>query len=206
MQKIEIVTIGFLLGAVPIIICFIAGWWISIPLVPESWIFLFAFAGFLVGVIIDILFLRKWIQTVYSMKPIVWMMIYLFYSFGMFGFFMGVPVFNVALSLPTGSFIGGWLVYNGADSTRMKKIARYSALFTTSILAIVCAASSTIALVSSSTASDLQGMLGLRITPMMIIGIILGGGIFILTLQWWLTFWSVAIAYKYFVARANSST
>jgi len=204
MRKIEIVAIGFLLGAVPIIICFLAGWWISVPLVPESWIFLFALAGFLVGLIIDILFLRTWIKTAYLMKPIVWMMIYLFYSFGMFGFFMGVPVFNVALALPAGFFIGGWLVYNGADSTRMKKAARYSALFTTSVLAFICTASATIALVSYSTASDLQGMFGLQITPVMIVGIILSGGIFILILQWWLTFWSVELSYRYFVARVNS--
>jgi hypothetical protein len=204
MRKIEIVTIGFLFGAVPIIICFLAGWWISIPLVPESRIFIFALAGILAGVIIDILYLRTWIKTAYSMKPIVWKMIYLFYSFGMFGFFMGVPVFNVALALPAGLFIGGWLVYNGADSTSMKKAARYSALFTTSVLAFICAASAAIALVSSSTASDLQGMLGLRITHMTIIGIILVGGIFILILQWRLTFWSVELAYRYFVARVSS--
>ena len=200
MQKIEIVTIGFLFGAVPIISCFLAGWWISIPFVPESRIFLFALAGFLVGVIIDILFLRKWIQTAYSMKPLVWMMIYLFYSFGMFGFFMGVPVFNVALALPAGFFIGGWLVNNGADPARMKKAARYSAAFTTTVLAFICAASATIALISTSTTSDLQGMFGLQVTHGMIVGIILGGGIFILILQWWLTIWFVQLAYRYFVA------
>ncbi|MDP3147538.1 MAG: hypothetical protein Q8N83_00285 [Ignavibacteria bacterium] len=200
MRKSEIVTIGFLFGAVPIISCFLTGWWISIPFVPESRIFLYALAGFLVGVIIDILFLRTWIHTAYSMKPIVWMMIYLFYSFGMFGSFMGVPVFNIALALPAGFFIGGWLVYNGADSTRMKKAARYSALFTTIVLAFICAASATIALISTSTTSDLQGMFGLRITHGMIVGVILGGGIFILTLQWWLTIWSVQLAYRYFVS------
>ncbi|MCX6149693.1 MAG: hypothetical protein NTX22_04115 [Ignavibacteriales bacterium] len=204
MRKIEILTIGFLLGAVPIIICFLAGWWISIPFVPESRIILFALAGSFVGVIIDILFLKMWIQTAYSMKPIVWMMIYLFYSFGMFGFFMGVPVFNVALALPAGFFIGGWLIYKGADSIRMKKAARNSAIFTTSVLAFICAASATIALVSFSTTSDLQGMFGLQITPAMIIGVILGGGIFLLILQWWLTFWSVVLAYKYFNTRVSS--
>lgn len=206
MRKIEIVTIGFLFGAVPIIICFLAGWWISILFIPESRIFLFALAGFLVGVIINILFLRTWIQTAYSMKPVVWMMIYLFYSFGMFGFFMGVPVFNVALALPAGFFIGGWLVYNGADSARMKKAARYSALFTTSVLAFICALSATIALINSSTTSDLQGMFGLQLTHGMIIGIIIGGGISLLILQWLLTYWFVQLAYRYFVTHISSST
>lgn len=207
MRKIEIAIIGVLFGAVPIIICFLAGWWISIPLVPESWIFLCALAGLLVGVLVDVLFLKTWVRHAYSLKPMVWMIVYLFYSIGMFGFFMGVPVFNVALALPAGFFIGGWLAHSGADSTRMKKVARHSAVFTTSVLALICVASAAIALASSSTASDLQKMfiLPIQVTPTMIIGIILGGGIFILVLQWWLTLKSVERAYGYFVAHSNPS-
>lgn len=207
MRKIEIATIGILFGAVPIIACFLAGWWISIPLVPESSIFLCALGGFLGGVLVDILFLKSCVRRAYSMKPLVWMIVYLFYSIGMFGFFMGVPVFNVALALPTGIFIGGWLAHSGADSTRMKKVARFSAVFTTIILGLICIASASIALASSSTAPDLQGMFSLtvHVTRAMIIGIIVGGGIIILILQWWLTFISVEHAYKYFVARVSPS-
>lgn len=205
MRKIEIVTIGILFGAVPIIICFLAGWWISLPFFNEMTIVILALAGILVGVFIDFLFLKRWIQSAYSMKPVVWMMIYLFYSIGMFGFFMGVPVFNVLLAFPAGFFIGGWLVNISADSNQMKKAARYSALFTTGVLTFNCTVSAIIALLNSSTASDLQGMLGIQITHLTIIEIILGGGIFILILQWWLTFWSVKLSYKYFCTRFGLS-
>ena len=44
-RKIELATLGVLFGAVPIIIGFLSGWWISIPLVPESWISKFAITG-----------------------------------------------------------------------------------------------------------------------------------------------------------------
>jgi hypothetical protein len=133
------------------------------------------------------------------------MTIYLFYSVGMFGFFMGVPVFNVALALPAGFVVGGWLAHGGADSTRVKVAARRSAVFTTSVLALVCVASASIALASPYTASDLHGMLGLpfRVKPAMIIGVILGGGICILALQWWLTRRCVELTHRYLVARRN---
>lgn len=205
MRRIERVAIGFLWGAVPIISGFLAGWWISIPLVPESRIVLCAVAGLLAGVLVDALFLKAWIRRAYSMKPLVWMAVYLFYSFGLFGFFMGVPVFNVILALPAGCFVGGWLASGAADSTRRKQATRLSAAFTTSVLALVCVASASIALVSPSTASDLQGMLALpfRVTTAMIIGIILGGGTIILILQWWLTCRSVELSYRYLVARAG---
>ena len=205
MQRLECALIGVLFGAIPIIICFLAGWWISITLVPESRIFLYALVGLLVGVFFDGIFLKAWIRNAYAMKPVVWMAVYLFYSIGMFGFFMGVPVFNVALALPAGFFVGGWLAHSGADYARMKKAARYSALFTTSVLSLVCVASAAIALASPSTASDLQRMLSLpvRVTRAMIIGLILGGGSFLLALQWWLTLRSVDWFYGHFSSRAG---
>lgn len=50
--------------------------------------------------------------------------------------------------------------------------------------------------------SPLQSMLGLpfQITPMMLIGIILGGGALMLALEWLLTVKSIERAYAYFVS------
>jgi len=88
----------------------------------------------------------------------------------------------------------------------MQRVARQAAVFTASILGLVCIASGSVALASRSAASDLQGMLGLpfHVTPVMIVGIIVGGGGMILALDWWLTIKSVERAYSYFVAHAKS--
>jgi hypothetical protein len=206
MRKIENAGIGIIFGAVPVITCFLAGWWISIPFVPESRVFLFALGGILLGILVDVIFLGGWVRRAYSMKSWVWMAVYLFYSIGMFGFFMGVPVFNIMLALPAGLFIGCWLVHSGADSARMRKAARQVAVFTTSILGLVCTASASIALVDPSTAHNLQGMFGLpfQVTTEMILDIILGGGAMILALDWWLTVKSVECAYGYFNDHAKS--
>jgi hypothetical protein len=206
MRRIENAAIGIVFGAVPVIACFLAGWWISIPLVPESRIWQCALAGLLLGMLVDVVFLRSWVRRAYSMKPWVWQTVYLFCSVGMFGFFMGVPIFNVILALPAGVFVGRWLAHSSADSTHMQRIARQVAVFTASILGLVCIASGSIALASRSTASDLQGMLGLQfhVTPVMIVGIIVGGGTMILALDWWLTIKSVERAYRYFVTHAKS--
>jgi len=212
MRKFESAATCIIFGAVPVIASFLAGWWISIPFVPESRIFLcalaglFALAGLLVGILIDVIFLRSWIRHIYSRPPWVWMAVYMFYSIGMFGFFMGVPVFNVMLALPAGVFIGRWLAHIDADATRMQKAAWRTAVFTTSILGLVCILSATIALANRSTASELQSMLRLpfQITPMMLIGIILGGGALMLALEWLLTVKSVERAYAYFAGLAQA--
>lgn len=198
MQRLENTIIGIGIGAVPIIACFIAGWWLSLPFVPETKIFLYALAGFLFGTLIDIIFLRNWIKHAFTMKLWIWMGIYGFYSIGLFGLFMGFPIFNLFLALPAGIFIGRRLTHQGVDPNRMRKVAQQTAIFTTIIMGLVCITSASIALLDQSVAADLQGMLKLPfpVTTSMIIGIIVIGGTLILAFEWWLTIKSVRCGYK----------
>jgi hypothetical protein len=207
LRRIESAVIGLALGAVPVTSGFLAGWWISVPLVPESRIYQFALVGLGLGILVDVLFLRGWVRRAYLLKPWVWRAVYVFYSVGMLGCFMGVPVFNVALAFPAGVFVGRWLVHCGADSARVRRTARDTALFTTSVLGLVCLASASIALASPSTAADLKGMLGFpfRVTRPMIPGLIVGGGLLLLALNWWLSVRSVATSHGHFRQLSNPS-
>jgi hypothetical protein len=198
MRKIEVAIIGVIFGAIPALVGFLGGWWISVPLVPEDKVWLGALAGLIAGLLLDAIFLNTAIQHAYTMKIWLWGAVYLFYSVGVFGFFMGMPVFNVLLALPAGFLLGGRLAYGKADASKVEKTTKASAAFTTGVLAVACAASAALALMSPSTAADLQGMLNLpfRVTSGMIAGLILGGGIVILALEWWLTVRSVKTAYR----------
>ena len=202
-QKVEKIILGLILGAVPVIGSFLAGWWISLPLVPESRIAVFALAGFLLGILVDLIFLRRWIRDAFGYKTWIWMSIYIFYSIGMFGFFMGVPVFHVLLALPAGFFVGCKLARNYEDLHHMKKAARKAAVFTTTIMGFICVASATFALLSPSTPSDVKGILGLpfQVTHTMIFGIILVGGTTIMALNWWLTLRAIERTYQYYLTQ-----
>jgi hypothetical protein len=198
MRKLETVVIELIFGAIPVIIGALAGWWLSIPFVPESLIFAGMLAGLLLGILIDVAFLKGWVHRAYSSSPIVWGGVYLFYSVGLFGFFMGVPVFNVGLAVPAGFFVGAYLAHQDARLPQVQRAARRSSTVTTCILALVCGASATVALIDPYTADNLEGMLGLSfpVTTPMIVGIILIGGSFLLVLQWWLTKKSVELTYR----------
>ncbi len=200
MERIENVSIGLALGAVPVIVCFLAGWWIAIPFLPESRIFISALTGLVFGLLIDLVFLKGWIHRAFSFKIWVWKAIYVFYSVGMLGFFMGVPIFHVLLAFPAGVFVGRWLAHTGADSARIRQVARRAAAFTTSVLSLVCLASASIALVSPSTGRDLRGMLRLpfEVTTVMILALIVVGGAAMLILNWWLTLKAAERSYAYF--------
>jgi hypothetical protein len=204
-RRIETVVVGLIFGAIPVIAGFLAGWWLGVLLVPDPLIPVGALTGLVAGILIDVAFLRRWIERAYWLPPAVWVGIYLFYSVGLFGMFMGVPVFNVGLALPAGFFIGACLVHQNAQRQQVQQAARRSSTVTTCVMALVCTASAVVALSDPYTAGSLEGMLGLgfSVTVPMIVGLILVGGGFLLVMQWWLTKTSVELTYRYFARKAD---
>ncbi len=189
MRRIERVLIGAILGPVFPILGFLAIWWGTFAFLPDMLIFLTASIGLLIGIVVDVAYLKRWVNSAYSFNMKIWMAVYLFYSIGMFGFFMGVPVFNVILAVPAGLFVGSKLARQTADRDEAGQMYRNTCVFTTGVLAAVCVISAVIALVDPYTSVDLQNMLGLRfeVTRWMLAGIIVVGGTALLLLQWRLT-------------------
>ena len=198
-RKIEKFILALILGLVAPMLGLMVFWWGSLSWVPENWVPLFALLGLLAGILVDVVYLRHWVGMAHRLDIKLWMAIYLFYSMGVFGLFMGVPVFNAILSLPAGFVVGGRLASQGADAARVRKEAGRTALFTTVVLAFICAASAFLALLSPSTPNDLKGMLGLpfEVTQGMILGIILIGGTALLAINWGLTVAVVRFTYTF---------
>ncbi len=198
--KLERFLFGLVLAPLTPIAGFLAAWWASFSLLPEKWIPVGTIAGLLLGILADIFLLKKLIDRAHQLKTIFWAAVFLFYTVGIFGFFMGVPVFNALLALPAGFVAAAKMVQQKTgDPGRVRQAARRTAGFTTAVLFVVCAASAFIALLSSSTASDLQGMLGLgfEVTQGMILALIFVGGLALLAVNWVLTLVSLHLSYKF---------
>jgi hypothetical protein len=198
--KLERFLFGLILAPLMPIAGFLAAWWASFSLLPEKWIPVGAIAGLFLGVLADIFLLKKLIDRACQLTPIFWVAVFLFYTVGIFGFFMGVPVFNALLALPAGFVAAAKMAQQkAADPGRVRQAAKRTAWFTTGVLFFVCAASAFIALLSSSTASDLRGMLGLGfdVTQGMILGLIFVGGLGLLAVNWVLTLISLHLSYKF---------
>ena len=197
--KIERFTLGLILAPVTPLAGLMAFWWLSYALLPEKWIAVGTVAGLLLGLLADVFLLKRLIDRAHTVKMLFWAAVFLFYAVGLFGFFMGVPVFHAALAVPAGFVVGARLARAAAGPAQVRTAARRTALFTTLVLAFICTASATIALLSPSTAADLQGMLGLgfAVTPAMIWGLILVGGAGLLAVNWALTGLSVRLTQRF---------
>jgi hypothetical protein len=197
--KLEHSILGLILAPLMPLALLLGSWWLAYVLLPESWIFLGALSGLLLGVLLDFPLLKKWLNDAGALGILFWAVVFVFYSIGLFGFFMGVPVFNLALALPAGFILGSRLASQHADELRLRVVSRRAAGFTTFVLTLICAASAVIALADPFTEANLQGMLALSfdVTRGMVIGLITVGGGVLLLLNWLLTFASVRITYKF---------
>ncbi len=184
MTKLERIVLGLILAPVAPLAGLLIGWWGAYALLPEKWIPLGAIAGLLAGILVDPFLLKKLLDR--RPSQLLWMVVFLFYSVGMFGFFMGVPVFNAALAIPAGFVAGSRLAAENAGRQLVRKTAQRTAWFTTGVLALICVESACIALADPYTAGNLEGMLGLgfEVTRGMIIGLILVGGAALLVVCW----------------------
>lgn len=176
------------------------GWFPAVSLaLPEGWIIAAALAGLLLGVVADFFVLKPLLARAHRLSTAFWLAIFLFYTIGVFGLFMGVPVFNAALAIPAGFVVGAKLASERADKQQVRKTAGQTARVTTGVMALVCVASATLALLSPSTPSDLRGTLGLsfQVTWGMVVGLIVVGGLGLLLTSWLLTIFSVRLTNKF---------
>lgn len=200
MGKIEKNLTILIFGAVLPIFFFLAGWWGSIGRVSDDLIFSIAFIGLGMGIILDILFLKKWLVNVYGIDTKLLAVIYLFFSTCTFGFFMGVPVFNLLVGMMAGFFAGRKSYHKKENRFKAKANIREVSIFTAVVMLLTCISSAFFALRDTmDTARNLEGMLHLgafSLTTSMLIGIIVIGGIVLVSVQYWLTKKAAIIAYS----------
>lgn len=197
--KLERSILGLILAPLMPLAFLLAGWWLAYALLPEAWVILGALFGLLLGLLLDFPLLKKWLNDAGALGIPFWLVVFVFYSVGLFGFFMGVPVFNLGLALPAGFILGSRLASQHADEMKLRVVSIRASEFTTFVLALICAASAIIALADPFTEANLQGMLALPfdVTRGMVIGLIAVGGTALLLLNWFLTLASVRFTYKF---------
>ncbi len=186
---IEKLFLSVVTGLVFPILLGLAGWWGSLPFVPESSIVYFALGGFLLGVLVDVVFLGSWVRKALSL-PLIWpVLVYLFYSVGMFGFFMGVPAFNVMMGPLGGYYVGMRLRAANTQKDEVDRMAGQAGFFTAFILAIACAASLVIAALDPFLEANINGMFALAnpISRTAILALSAAAGMGLVVLEYFIT-------------------
>ena len=148
-MKIKIFN-SLLILPIPPIFFALAFWWSSISFLPEGYIKYCIAIGLIIGLLINILLCKKYLNK--ELSAYILILAYIFYMICVFGFFMGVPVFNIFVCIPFAIYIYS---YQKGFSKKFLIVSSIS-------MFVVCCVSAILALISSSTINDLEGMLNLK--------------------------------------------
>ncbi len=189
MRKFESFIIGCILGAVPVLFCFVTAWFISAVLLDEKVVPTVALSGLGAGIIIDIAFLKRWVKKAYQLNNKVLVAIYIFYSIGVLGFCMGVPILNFGLGILAGIYVVRRAFYTNTNTQERNQNIKKTALFSAIVMLTMCCLTGTWALVGGMIGSRFESpAFSFTFTVPILVGIVLTGGLILSLLQYWLTF------------------
>lgn len=185
MTKFDKVFAAVILGFIIPVIVFCAFWWLSFLLKIDSRFWMIA--GLFVGFTLCIVLLRKsrLADRFFTFNNLPLAVLYIVYSIGIFGFFMGVPVFNVVPGILAGIYIGRKMRLFEQPISIFRSELKKAAIFSALILVLICCCSAWLALADPYTSANLQGMLklGFEVTDTVIWLLIVIGGASLLLLQ-----------------------
>ena len=150
---------------------------------------LYSIIGLAIGLLIDGYFLKGWIRNMYRLSPILILIFYIIYNIGLYGFFMGFPVFNSFLGLIAGYYYGKKISFEKIAGSRQIRIKRQVLLISGLIMTLICVSTGFMAFEGHGVGGMIESILRLdfKVTNLMIWGIIIVGGITLIFVQIFLT-------------------
>ena len=175
------------LGFIAPVALMLTGWWGTfLAGGTDRSIAAMAFSGLVLGMALDATVLRRGLDSLFSIGDRRLLAVALFYSVGIYGFFMGLPVFNVLVGIVGGYVIARRAAYMDWSRERARRDARRVATVSTLILGALCCATAYLALGEPTLGAQLRGMFGLPfdVSRPTIYAIIVGGGAGLLAFQY----------------------
>jgi hypothetical protein len=139
MSKLENAIVGIMLGGASVWLSFVACWWAAAMVhryvggISVNVVILAALTGLLVGIVLDVLFLKRWIRGFYAAR--LWLLAAVYGALCVLAVasFMGLPVGTFALGLLAGAYAGRRQLHNPANDTAghgLRRAAIFAALLT----------------------------------------------------------------------------
>jgi hypothetical protein len=142
MNKTESIIVGVFLAGICPLLAFVACWWtaaivsMNMPGISEHAIALVALSGLTAGIVLDLLFLPRWIRRFYTAGR-GWMWAFYAAMFLVAGAtFMGVPIGTFGLGLLTGVYAGRRYHHAGSEEAAVRLALRRIALVTALLTAV----------------------------------------------------------------------
>jgi hypothetical protein len=204
LRILESLILGLFFGLLPLIFCLSATVVITGILFDTEVLGPWALWSLVPGIIIDAVFLRKWVVRAYQINTKALAVIYLFYSVVAIAMGMGIPLFNFALCIAAGLYIARRMHLGREDEGTRKRAFRMTARFCAAAMVMVCSLMALWAAVGGVIGSRFDTpFLSFTITAPVFLIIVLAGGAVLVILQYWLTRASANVTYRLHTVKAG---
>jgi len=149
------------------------------------------------GVVIDIVFLKKWVRNAYQMNSKILAGIYIFYSLVAIAMGMGVPIFNFVLCIAGGIYIARKMHFIGADEQTCKQAFKQMARFCAGVMVLICCLITLLAIVGQMIGYKVETpVLSFTLTVPIFFAVVLAGGATLVLLQYQLTSIAAKVTFR----------
>lgn len=184
-------------GFGPIVFCFLATMIITAIFWGKESFGPWALWSFVPAIIIDVIYLKKWVRNAYQINNKILAGIYLFYSVVALGMGMGLPILNFVLGIMAGVYAARRTHFAGADEQSRNQAFRKMAVFCAIVMAFMCFLITLLAIVGKMIGYRFETpYLSFTFTVPVFFAIVLSGGAVLVLSQYWLTTLSAKITFK----------
>lgn len=204
LNKIESVILGLFFGLLPLVFCLLVTLVITAILFGTEVFAPWVLWSLVLGVIIDVIFLRKWVRRAYLINSKALAVIYLFYSVIALSMGMGIPVLNFALGIAAGVYNARKMHLIGAGEERRHQAFKRTAMFCAAAMVMVCCLMALWAAVGGVMGSRFETpILSFTFTVPIFFVVVLTGGAALVLLQYWLTRLAAGVTFKLQMLKAG---
>lgn len=201
---IESLTLGIFFGFMPVyfflIVTIILASILFGTKILEAWVLW----SLVPAVVIDVLFLKKWVKNAYQINSTILAIIYVFYSIIALGMCMGIPIGALVLGIAAGLF-SARKIQNAGNTQIQKQALRKTAVFCAAVMALMCCLITLWAIAGNMIGYRLQTpYLSLTFTLPVFFGIVVPASAGLVLLQYFLTGITAKIAFRLLLATHDS--
>ena len=171
MGRSESILVSLVLGGLCPILGFLFCWWTAAALViggvvplGERGIAAAAFGGLAVGLVLDAVWLKRWVARFYTARLRIVAAVYLACSVVAVASFMGLPAGNLVLGVLAGVYAARRARHAALDGAAAARFFRRTAGFAAAVTSLEALPIGLLALRDQSVAALLRAELGLRVT------------------------------------------
>ena len=197
MSKVESLILGMFFGFLPVLFCVAAAGFANVVFLEEKGIGYWALGGLCVGLIIDVMFVKSWVKRAYQMNSKILAVLYIFYSIGVLGFCMGIPILEFPLGMAAGAYAARKMYHTKAGPEEFERSVKKMSIFAAAVMVLICCLITLWAIAGEMIGYRVETpYLSFTFTVPIFSAVVLIGGAGLVLLQYWLTRTAAKVTFK----------